>query len=31
MDEVSDDKTALTEVHFIESYKKYNQEFYSEN
>ena len=31
LDEVTDDKSALTDIHFIESYKKYNQEFYSEN
>jgi hypothetical protein len=31
MDEVTNDKEALVEVHMIESYKKYNQEFYMEN
>jgi len=31
MDEVTNDKDALVEVHMIESYKKYNQEFYMEN
>ena len=31
MDEVTFDKSKLTEVHLIESYKKYNQEFYVEN
>lgn len=31
MDEMTDDKASLTEVHYIESYKKYNQEFYAEN
>ena len=30
MDEITNDKTQLTEVHYIESYKKYNQEFYME-
>ena len=30
-DEVSNDKSQLTEIHYIESYKKYNQEFYIEN
>jgi hypothetical protein len=30
-DEVHNDKTALTEIHYIESYKKYNQEYYIEN
>ena len=29
-DDVNGDKKALTEVHLIESYKKYNQEFYVE-
>ena len=29
-DDVSGNKKALTEVHMIESYKKYNQEFYVE-
>ena len=31
MDEVSGDKSALTDVHSIESYKKYNQDFYVES
>ena len=31
MDEVTGDKSMLVEVHCIESYKKYNQEFYMEN
>ena len=31
MDELTNDKSQLTEVHYIESYKKYNQEFYMEN
>ena len=31
MDDVSGDKNQLTEIHLIESYKKYNQEFYIEN
>ena len=31
MDDVSGDKKALTDVHMIESYKKYNQDFYVEN
>lgn len=31
MDEVTGDKKQLTEIHYIESYKKYNQEFYIEN
>jgi hypothetical protein len=31
MDEVTNDKTQLTEIHLIESYKKYNQEFYIDN
>ena len=30
-DEVHNDKTLLTEIHYIESYKKYNQEYYIEN
>jgi hypothetical protein len=31
MDDVTGDKKLLTDVHVIESYKKYNQEFYIEN
>ena len=31
MDDVSGDKKALTDVHMIESYKKYNQDFYVES
>ena len=30
MDDVTNDKSMLVEVHCIESYKKYNQEFYME-
>ena len=31
MDDVTGDKKLLTDVHVIESYKKYNQEFFIEN
>jgi hypothetical protein len=31
MDDVTGDKKLLTDVQVIESYKKYNQEFYIEN
>ena len=30
-DEISGDKSLLSDVHYIESYKKYNQEFYIDN
>ena len=30
-DDVSGDKNQLADVHYIESYKKYNQEFYIDN
>jgi len=31
MDEVTGEEAKLVEVHYIESYKKYNQEFFMEN
>ena len=30
-DDISGDKSQLADVHYIESYKKYNQEFYIDN